>query len=150
MSISDKILVGILFPLFFCLIGYGIFVRKGNSLMKTKRDKKLKCRSQTWGHVVGIKSMSMKKSSGGYTRAYFPVYEYEVNGEVIRVEYDAGTAHSPFKVGDKVKILYDSEAPNFSYIEGYKQDMSVAIASLVAGWICVFIGLFIGVFVWFN
>ena len=150
MSISDKIIMGILYPLFFCLIGYGIFARKGYRLLKTKKEKKLKCLSQTWGHIVGINSMPIKKSSGGYKRCYFPIYEYEVNGEVIRAEYDAGTAHCPFKAGDKVKILYDSAAPVFSYIEGYKQDMSVAIASLVAGWVCVFIGLFVGIFVWFN
>lgn len=150
MSITEKILAGILFPMFFCLIGYGIFVRKGNSLLRTKRDKKLKCKSQTWGHIVGIKSMPMKKSSGGYTRCYFPVYEYEVESNLIRAEYDAGTARCQFKVGDKVKIWYDSESPDFSYIEGYKQDMPVAIGSLVAGWLCVFIGLFIGTFVWLN
>ena len=150
MSISAKIIMGILYPLFFCLIGYGIFARKGYGLLKIKREKKLKCLAQTWGHIVGINSMPIKKSSGGYTRCYFPIYEYEVNNEVIRAEYDAGTARCQFKVGDKVKIWYDSESPNFSYIEGYKEDMPAAVGSLIAGWICVFIGLFVGVFVWFN
>ena len=150
MSFSDKIIMGILYPLFFCLIGYGIFARKGYSLLKTKREKKLKCLSQTWGHIVGMNSMSIKKSSGGYTRCYFPIYEYEVDGDVIRAEYDAGTPQRQFKVGDKVKIWYDSESPSFSYIEGYKEDMLASVGAFVAGWICVFIGLFVGIFVWFN
>lgn len=150
MSISAKIIMGILYPLFFCLIGYGIFVRKGHSLLKTKRDKKLRCLSQTLGHIVGINSMPIKKSSGGYKRCYFPIYEYEVNNEVIRAEYDAGTARCQFKIGDEVKIWYDSNSPDYSYMEGYKEDMSVAVGSLIAGYVCVFIGLFVGIFVLFN
>ena len=150
MSISAKIIMGILYPLFFCLIGYGIFARKGHSLLKTKRDKKLRCLSQTWGHIVGINSMPIKKSSGGYKRCYFPIYEYEVNNKVIRAEYDAGTARCQFKVGDEVKIWYDSNSPDYSYIDGYKEDMPVAVGSLIAGYVCVFIGLFVGIFVWFH
>lgn len=150
MSVSGKIMMGVIFPLFFCLIGYGIFVRKGYNLLKTKKDKKSKCLSQTWGQIVGINSMPIKKSSGGYKRCYFPIYEYVVDNEVIRVEYDAGTARCQFKVGDKVKIWYDSKSPDYSYIEGYKEDMAASVGSFVAGWLGVLIGLFVGIFVWFN
>ena len=150
MSISDKIIMGIIFPLFFCSIGYGIFARKGYNLLKTKRKKKLKCLSQTSGHIVGINSMPIKRSSGGYSRCYFPIYEYEVDGEIIRAEYDAGTSHRQFKVGDTVKIWYDSGSPTFSYIDGYREDMAASIGSFVAGWLCVLIGLFVGISVWFN
>ena len=87
MSPSQKIIFGIFFPLMFCSIG-SFFARKGYVYIKTKRDKKRKCLSQTYGEIISISAMRMNRRS-----AYFPTYEYVVGDEVIRVEIDFGTTY---------------------------------------------------------
>ena len=105
MDLSDRLLFGIVFPLMFCLIG-GLFAKKGYNHLKAKADKKGRCLSQTWGKIVDIDSMSMGTSSGRRKSAYFPTYEYAVEGEVIRVKYSMGTTRRQFKIGDQVKVRY--------------------------------------------
>lgn len=149
MDLSDRLLFGIAFPLMFCLVG-GLFAKKGFSHLKTKADKKVKCLSQTWGKVVDIDSMSMTTSSGRRKRCYFPIYEYVVENEAIRVKYSMGTSRCQFKIGDQVKVRYDHKMPSHSYIEGYKEDISASIGGLIMGSIAVLCGLFVGLFVWFG
>lgn len=149
MDLSDRLLFGIVFPLMFCLIG-GLFAKKGYSHLKTKRDKKVRCLSQTWGKIVDIDSMSMTTSSRRRKRAYFPTYEYAVDGEVIRVKYSMGTTRCQFKIGDQVKVRYDHNSPNYSYIEGYKEDIVASVGGLIIGSIAILCGLFVGLFVWFG
>ena len=149
MNLSDRLLLGIAFPLMFCLIG-GFFVKKGYNHLKTKADKKARCLSQTWGKIVDMDSMSMTTSSGRRRRAYFPTYEYVVADEVIRVKYSMGTTRRQFKIGDQVKVRYDHNSPNYSYIEGYKEDSAAAIGGLIMGSIAVLCGLFVGGFVWLG
>ena len=148
MNPSDRLLFGIAFPLMFCLIG-GFFAKKGYNHLKTKADKKVRCLSQTWGKIVDIDSMSMTTSSGR-RRAYFPTYEYAVEGEVFRVKYSMGTTRRQFKIGDQVKVRYDHNSPNYSYIEGYKEDIVASVGGLIMGSIAILCGLFVGLFVWFG
>lgn len=149
MSGFEKFMFGIVFPLMFCLIG-GLFAKKGYNHLKTKADKKVRCLSQTWGKIVDIDSMSMRTSSGRRKSAYFPTYEYEVEDEVIRVKYSMGTTRRQFKIGDQVKVRYDHNSPNYSYIEGYKEDIVASVGSLIMGSIVILCGLFVGFFVWFS
>jgi hypothetical protein len=116
----------------------------------TKADKKARCLSQTWGKIIDMDSMSMTTSSGRRKRAYFPTYEYAVEGEVFRVKYSMGTTRHQFKIGDQVKVRYDHNSPNYSYIEGYKEDSAAAIGGLIMGSIVVLCGLFVGGFVWLG
>lgn len=80
--------------------------------------------------------------------AYFYIYEYEVNFEIISIKTDFGTTRRQFREGEQVNIWYDQSNPNYSYIEGYKEDTVAAIASLFAGILLVLIGLYVGFFVW--
>ena len=81
--------------------------------------------------------------------AYFYNYEYEVDYEIITIEINFGTTYRQFREGDLVKIWYDKSNPKYSYIDGYKEDIVVAIVSLIAGIVAVLIGLYVGMFVWF-
>ena len=149
MSIFEKFMFGIVFPLMFCLIG-GLFAKKGYNHLKTKADKKVKCLSQTWGKIVDMDSTSMTTSSGRRRRAYFPTYEYAAECGVFRVKYSMGTTRRQFKIGDQVSVRYDQNSPSYSYIEGYKEDSAAAIGGLIMGSIAMLCGLFVGLFIWFN
>ena len=144
MRLVDMVMFGIVFPLMFCLAG-GLFARKGFIHLKTKRDKKRRCLMQTYGKILNISSIKMNKG-----RSYFPTYEYEVGTEVIRVEIDLGTRHCQYRIGDRVKIWYDTNSPSYSYIEGYKEDTFAAVGGLILGSIAVLCGLFVGIVMWLS
>ena len=146
---TDRILFGSIFAFVFCLAG-ALFMRSGYRQLKTQKEKKQKCLSQTVGKIVHISSMSMRTRSGRGRRSYFPIYEYVVDNEVIRVEYKAGTTYCPYKVGEQVPVLYDKNDPRSSYIEGYKEDSAASVGGMIMGGIVVLCGLFVGVAVWFG
>lgn len=139
---GEKIAFGICFPLMFCLVG-GFFARSGYQSIKTKREKKQRCLSQTYGKIVSISSMKTGKK-----RSYFPTYEYNVNGKVITIEMKMGTTHCQYRRGDSVKIFYDSHEPQYSYIENYKEDTVTSIGCIVLGSLAIISGLFVGFIVW--
>ena len=144
MSLFEKFMFGIIFPLMFCLIG-GIFARQGYFYFKSKRDKKRRCLSQTYGKIVSISSMNTQRR-----RAYFLTYEYVVDNEVIRIEINFGTTHCQYKSGDQVKIWYDKNYSKYSYIDGYKEDIVSSLACLILGSVAVLCGLFVGIAVWLR
>lgn len=128
----------------FCSIG-ALFARKGYAYFKTKKDKKSKCLTQTEGKIVSVSAMRVS----GRNSAYFYTYEYEVNYEMISIKTHFGTTRRQFREGDRVKIWYDKSNPKYGYIDSYKEDTVAAVASLFAGILVVFIGIFVGLFVWF-
>lgn len=144
MGLTERFMFGIVFPLMFCSIG-GFFARQGYFHFKTKRNKKRRCLSQTYGKIVSISSMKMQRH-----RAYFPTYEYVVGNEAIRVEINFGTTRCQYKRGDRVKIWYDRNDPKYSYIDGYKEDTVSSVACLILGSITVLCGLFVGFVAWLG
>lgn len=142
MGLSEKIMIGTLFPLLFCGIG-DFLLKKSIVYFKTKKDKKKRCLSYTYGKIVSISSMKTNHS-----RAYFPTYEYVVNDEIIRVEMNGGTTYCQYERGDQVKIWYDYHDPKYSYIDGYKQDSTAAVGGMVMGSMTLLSGLLILFFVW--
>ncbi len=146
MSLTQRIMFGIVFPLMFCSIG-GFFAKQGYLYFKTKRDKKRRCLSQTYGKIVSISSMTTGKRG---RRSYFPTYEYMVGDEIIRVEINFGTTYSQYTRGDQVKIWYDENNPQYSYIDGYKEDTISSVGCLILGSIAVLCGLFVGFVAWIR
>ncbi len=144
MTFIEKIMVGIVLPLLFCLIG-SFFANQGYCYFKIKRDKKRRCVQKTYGKVVNVSSMSASKN---LRRTYFPTYEYVVGKEVIKVEINFGTTYCQYKSGDKVKIWYDKSNPEYSYIDGYKEDNISSIVCLILGSITVLCGLIAAFLVW--
>jgi len=144
MSLMNKLLFGILFPLVFCLAG-GFFTKKGYVFFKQKRDKRRRCLSQTQGKIVNISSMKANRG-----RMYFPTYEYVVSQETIRVEIKYGTKCCPYKIGEQVPVWYDANEPAFSYVEGSQQDAVAAVGCLIMGSAAVLCGLFVGYMVLFG
>lgn len=145
MGLGIKIIYGIIFPLMFCFIGGGLFARKGYVHLRTQRDKKIRCLSETTGKIVKIASMRMKKRL-----TYFPTYAYKVGNQVYSVEIEFGTTNCQYKKGEEVKVWYDSNLPDYSYIADYKEENFAAIVSLILGSIAALGGLFVGSVVWFG
>lgn len=74
---------------------------------------------------------------------YFPVYEYTVNGQVLRVELQFGTTRCLYHIGDGVNVRYDANQPDCSYLEGYQEDHTSAMGCLIAGVLSMVCGVFV-------
>lgn len=146
MNLFEKIMVGTLFPLLFCVIGV-LLLRQGAHYVKTKMEKKRRCLSHTYGRIVDIDSMTTGRR---LRRAYFPTYEYMVGGEMIKVEIKWGTTSCQYRRGDQVMVWYDANNPQYSYIEGYKQDNTAAAGGMFLGSMFALAGLFVIFLVWFG
>lgn len=145
MDWSTKIIFGIIFPLMFCLVGGGVFAKDGYVHLRTKRDKKKRCLSQTTGRIVDISAMRMKRRL-----AYFPTYEYVIGSKTYRIEIHFGTTKCQYKIGDEIVVWYDSSSPDYSYIDGYKEDNITATFGLIMGSLAALLGLYVGYVVWFG
>ena len=62
-----------------------------------------------------------------------------VEDEVIQINF--GTTYCQYKRGDQVKIWYDKNDSEFTYIDGYKEDMVSSVVCLILGSITVLCGL---------
>lgn len=87
----------------------------------------------TKGKIVSVSAMRINRRS-----AYFCTYEYEVDYEIITIEINFGMTYRQFRESNLVKIWYDKSNPKHSYINGCKEDIVVAIVSLIAGIVAVF------------
>lgn len=144
MNVIEKVLIyGICFPLLFCGVG-GFFTQKGYVHFVTKINKKRRCHSRATGKIADIKTTTTTVNHKART-SYFPTYEYIVDNEIIRVETKMGTNRRQYKIGDEVQILYDADSPNYSYIDGYKEDFLAAVGCLVLGSFAVLGGLYVGI-----
>ncbi len=67
---------------------------------------------------------------------------------MITVEINFGTSCCQYKSGDEVTIWYDKNNPEYSYIDGYKEDGVSSVVCFLLGSIAVFCGLLVIVLVW--
>lgn len=141
----DRIIAGVVLPLMFWLIG-GLFARMGYRFFRDRREQKRRCLSRTRGTIVDMQHMGIR-TGHRYRVCYYPVYEYTVGSQVLRVELQYGTTSCPYRIGDGVTVCYDSKQPDCSYLEGYKEDLTSAAGSLVAGIVGILCGVFVFVMV---
>ena len=130
-----KKIVTILFGIIF--VAVGIFVKvRGNNMAK-------KCTTPAVGTVVEIKQEEDYDSdNGGYTYTYYPVIEYEANGETVTKQYSTGSNRSEYRINDKVNILYNPEKVDEYLIEGDKTSNLFGIIFIVMGAVIVVAGIF--------
>jgi hypothetical protein len=62
-----------------------------------------------WGVISGFSSYTSGKDVGsGYSsRRYYPTYEFELDGEIMKMPSTVAETHRRGKVGDKVKLVYN-------------------------------------------
>lgn len=137
----DRMIGGIIVALLFCGIGF-LFARIGYCFFRDRSRQKRRCLARTRGTIVGIQRMPIK-TSRRRRMCYFPVYEYTVNGQVLRVELQFGTTRCLYHIGDGVNVRYDANQPDCSYLEGYQEDHTSAMGCLIAGVLSMVCGVFV-------
>jgi len=70
---------------------------------------------------------------------YYPIFEYEINGETYSKQYEMGEDSKRFKIGEKITVMYDPANLDEYYVledmntEGYRAGIYVGIVMIVLG-----------------
>ena len=124
------ILVGIIF------LGVGCFMFfKNSNLQKV-------CTEETEATVVDIKE-EMNTDENGLSYMYYPVIEYDANGEKIRVTMSSGSSTPQYNKNDKVSVLYNPNNVNEYIVKGEKTTGIMSIVFMVLGVLVTGYGIFV-------
>ena len=124
-----------LFALIF--IGLGVFTLiRSNELSK-------KCTKEIIAVVIEVKkerSANSELSDDDYV--YSPVFEFTVGEDTYRVDSPKASSDNNYKVGDKVKLLYNPNRPTEYLIKGDKSTNVLSWIFIGAGIISFFSGIY--------
>ena len=104
------------------LVFSGIIFLVGVYIQIRSVMRKIACRTQAVGTVVGIEEKISYNSDGernGSTieRTYYhPVYQYEAEGRKITVTSSSGAGRAKFETGQTVTVFYDAHNPEKYHI----------------------------------
>lgn len=107
-------------------------------LRKVRLSKAEKCTMSAPATVVEL--AYHRNQSGG---AYYPVLEFAVNGEIVRVKSGSGSRPARYQQGQRVTVCYDPDKPRRFYIQGDRMLALLEKIFLFAGLGCMLIGSFV-------
>ena len=114
------IFVGIIF------LGVGGFLLyQGMSLVK-------KCTEESTATVVDMKQ-ELDTDSNGMNYLYYPIIEYDADGDTIRVTMSSGSSHPAYNINDKITILYNPSKTEQFIVKGDKSSNVMAIVFMTIG-----------------
>ena len=97
-----------------------VFIVVGIAIAKNWKNKVNNCTQKVTGKVVDI--VSHTSSSGGmdatYTTSWYPIIEYEADGETLTEQSPYGSYESKYVKGRKVEVCYNPENHKDFYIVG--------------------------------
>ena len=143
----DMNLFSIIWICSFCFGGvifitYGIYLKYKANVLVTKCTRSC---NGVLNEVIEI--LRRYRDEDGYYRKkifYFPVYEFEVNGEKYKIRDTTGNFCSEnFEIGKIVEIKYNPKNPNECYKLG-DVFSKVWLVFLIVGIICIVEGIGIG------
>ena len=109
--------------------------------------KKKSCTSTIEGKVIDISrerqiSHNSRDRYGSYTNsgelAFYPVFEYSVNGNIYIKKSSSGSSTSKYFIGQSIDIHYNPQNPNQYYVNPeFTTRMFSGIISTIVGLICI-------------
>jgi hypothetical protein len=94
----------------FLIVGIGLIILSGMSVVTV--IKKLKKNITDYGTVTGYKKNYIPKSTPSINNSYFPVIEFQYNGNKYKFVSQSGLFRKKYKIGGDIKILFDPEDPD--------------------------------------
>ena len=92
-----------------------------------------KCTAETTGTVV--ENVYHPPTNNEGSGAYFPKFEYTVDGKTYRKEGDAGSSPPKYKVGDTDTVHYDPGNPATFYVEKSDTMIMLIMGGISAGFL---------------
>lgn len=118
------ILVGVIALLF----GFFMIIN-GNSLFE-------RCTKETTATVIQLEN----SNSDNKVELYYPVIEYEVNGDVYSGESSIGVKSDKYKVGQKIKIFYNPNEVSEFMLEKNKFSRYIGVFSFITSIVFITFG----------
>lgn len=138
---NDTMLFGYIFGGVWCGVGL-IFLLIGFFMYRARKSKEKKCVAVTSGTVTDIEFRYSIDNQEGDRPSYYPVFEYDAEGQHYRIVSNVGTSKQKFYVGQSVTICYDPKKPKSYYVKDYKISKTIGYIFLAIGGICLSIGAF--------
>ena len=114
-------IVGIIF------LGLGVFLYfKNDRLVKN-------CTEETLATVVDMKQEFSTDADSASTYIYYPILEYQVNDDTIRVTMDKGSSTPAYNINDKITILYNPNNTKEFLVKGDSSSNIFTIILVVLG-----------------
>ena len=114
------LIVGVLF------LGIGGFLYvKNNNLVKN-------CTVETEATVVDMKQ-EFSADSDSTSYLYYPIIEYKVGEDTIRVTMDKGSSTPAYDIKKKITVMYNPNKVKEFYVKDEKSSMIFSIAFMVIG-----------------
>lgn len=127
----QKFIVGIVGIIF---LGAGIFLFiKQNNLNKV-------CTVETVATVVDMKQ-ELSTDSDSVTYMYYPIIEYKVNSDTIRVTMDSGSSTPVYDIDEKITIMYNPNNAKEYIVKGEKGSAIMSIVMMALGAIITCYGI---------
>lgn len=115
------IIVGII------MIAVGGFLFYKNSYLKNV------CTVESVATVVDMKEELSTDSNSTTSYMYYPIIEYSVNGDTIRVTMDQGSSTPPYSINEKINILYNPNKTKEFIVKGDKMSNIMSIVVIALG-----------------
>lgn len=99
------------------------------------------CDTTTSAVVVDVEHRWAHQNSEYSGIAYYPLYQFHVNGQPIIVKSNIGTSSPRYQVGEKVELVYYSQNPYQFYVAGDHAGTMLSTVFYIAGGICTLVGI---------
>ena len=116
--------LGIIVGVIFIVVGVFMYI-KNNYLVKN-------CTVEAVATVVDMKQEFSTDDTGG-SYMYYPIIEYEANGNTVRVVTDNGSSTPQYNINDKINILYNPNKTKEYIVKGDKSSNIFSIVFMVLG-----------------
>ena len=129
---------------FLILIVGIIFIAVGGFLYWKNDYLAKNCTEEALATVVDMKQeLSTDSDSAGYL--YYPIIEYQVSGDTIRVVMEAGSNTPAYDIDQKITILYNPKKVKELIVKGEKSSEIISIVICSLGVLLAGYGLYVAI-----
>jgi len=116
--------LGIILGIVFLVVGVFLYFKNSN-LVKN-------CTVETVATVVDMKQ-ELSTDEDGTSYIYYPIIEYKVNDDTVRVVVSSGSSTPAYNIGEEISVLYNPNKKKEFIVKGDNSSNIFSIAFMVIG-----------------
>ena len=120
-----------------------IMLGAGGFLFYKNANLTKKCTEEAEATVVDMKQDFSTDSDGTSSYMYYPIIEYKVKEDTIRVTMDSGSSTPKYNINQKITVLYNPNNNKEFIVKGDKSSNIMSIVFMALGVFVTGYGIFI-------
>ena len=120
-----------------------IMLGAGGFLFYKNANLTKKCTEEVEATVVDMKQELSTDSDGTSSYMYYPIIEYKVKEDTIRVTMDSGSSTPKYSINQKITVLYNPNNNKEFIVKGDKSSNIMSIVFMALGVFVTGYGIFI-------